>query len=127
MKSDQRVALITGAARRIGLATARKFLAENHRVALLDIDAETLSRAMKLMDPDSILKAGSADRNIFTIPKLLDQTTSLIRVEPFNNAGCHDDLVVEKNVRHSIPTPCQITDVRTRFVHLRKRQNVPSR
>ena len=55
MKSDQRVALITGAARGIGLATARKFLAENHRVALLDIDAETLSRAMKLMDPDKTL------------------------------------------------------------------------
>ena len=55
MKSDQRVALITGAARGIGLATARKFLAENHRVALLDIDAETLSRAMKLMDPDQTL------------------------------------------------------------------------
>ena len=55
MKSDQRVVLITGAARGIGLATARKFLAENYRVALLDIDAETLSRTMKLMDPDQTL------------------------------------------------------------------------
>jgi len=35
--STQRVALVTGAARGIGLATARRFLAEGWRVALLDI------------------------------------------------------------------------------------------
>jgi NAD(P)-dependent dehydrogenase (short-subunit alcohol dehydrogenase family) len=37
------VALVTGAARGIGLATARRFLAEGWRVALLDIDAATLA------------------------------------------------------------------------------------
>src|ERR1043166_902649 len=43
-------ALITGAARGIGLATAKRFLAENHRVAMLDIDGETLGKAVSALD-----------------------------------------------------------------------------
>jgi NAD(P)-dependent dehydrogenase (short-subunit alcohol dehydrogenase family) len=39
-------ALITGAARGIGLATARRFLADGWSVALLDIDGETLARSV---------------------------------------------------------------------------------
>ena len=42
--STQKVALVTGAARGIGLATARRFLADGWRVALLDIDGDTLGR-----------------------------------------------------------------------------------
>ncbi|SED61052.1 NAD(P)-dependent dehydrogenase, short-chain alcohol dehydrogenase family [Rhizobiales bacterium GAS188] len=52
----QKVALVTGAARGIGLATAKRFLAEGWRVALLDIDGETLDRAMAdLAMPDATL------------------------------------------------------------------------
>jgi NAD(P)-dependent dehydrogenase (short-subunit alcohol dehydrogenase family) len=40
-----KVALVTGAARGIGLATAKRFLAEGWRVALLDIDGDTLTRS----------------------------------------------------------------------------------
>jgi NAD(P)-dependent dehydrogenase (short-subunit alcohol dehydrogenase family) len=40
------VALVTGAGRGIGLATARAFLAEGWRVALLDIDSGLLDAAM---------------------------------------------------------------------------------
>src|SRR3954468_19326103 len=49
-------ALITGAARGIGLATAKRFLADGFRVALLDIDGATLERAVAaLNEPERIL------------------------------------------------------------------------
>ena len=52
----KQVAVITGAARGIGLATTRKFLAEGWRVAMLDIDGETQDRAHRdLGDPDNAL------------------------------------------------------------------------
>ncbi len=68
------VAVITGAARGIGLASARWFLAHGHRVALLDIDAATLAQAADALrdgahvfaqpcdvsDPDQVEAAMSA-------------------------------------------------------------------
>ena len=42
--SSAPVAVVTGGARGIGLAVARWFLSQGHRVALIDIDAQTLSR-----------------------------------------------------------------------------------
>ncbi len=52
----QKAALVTGAARGIGLATARRFLAEGWRVALLDIEGELLRGAVaSLADPDRTL------------------------------------------------------------------------
>jgi NAD(P)-dependent dehydrogenase (short-subunit alcohol dehydrogenase family) len=51
-----KIALVTGAARGIGLATAKRFLSEGWRVALLDIDAETLDKAMaELAQPEATL------------------------------------------------------------------------
>ena len=54
--SSQKVALVTGAARGIGLATAKRFLAEGWRVALLDIERELLQDAVAaLANPDNTL------------------------------------------------------------------------
>ena len=45
MSAPGKVAVVTGAARGIGLAVARKFLVDGYRVALLDIDAPALLQA----------------------------------------------------------------------------------
>ena len=71
---EKKVALVTGAARGIGLATAKKFLAEGWRVALLDINVEelrvahqgigkpdtTLDVACDVADPAAITRAFAA-------------------------------------------------------------------
>ncbi|HYI31298.1 MAG TPA: SDR family oxidoreductase [Bradyrhizobium sp.] len=54
--APQKVALVTGAARGIGLAVAKRFLAEGWRVALLDIEAALLQGAVAgLANPDSTM------------------------------------------------------------------------
>ncbi len=50
------VAIVTGGARGIGLAIAGWFLAHGHRVALWDIDGDTLAAtAARLKDPERVL------------------------------------------------------------------------
>ena len=55
-EATQKVALVTGSARGIGLATAKRFLADGWRVALLDIDNETLNRTYNsLIRSDAVI------------------------------------------------------------------------
>jgi meso-butanediol dehydrogenase/(S,S)-butanediol dehydrogenase/diacetyl reductase len=50
------VAVVTGGARGIGLAIGQWFLAKGHRVALLDIDEQTLARTVAAFDrPDAVI------------------------------------------------------------------------
>ncbi|TYO63305.1 SDR family oxidoreductase [Bradyrhizobium hipponense] len=60
-QAPQKVALVTGAARGIGLATAKKFLAEGWRVALLDIERELLGRAVAEIDQGETTLALTCD------------------------------------------------------------------
>jgi NAD(P)-dependent dehydrogenase (short-subunit alcohol dehydrogenase family) len=54
--SPQKVALVTGAARGIGLATAKRFLGEGWRVALLDIENGLLQGAVaEIANPEHTL------------------------------------------------------------------------
>ncbi len=54
--ASHRVALVTGAARGLGLATATRFLADGWRVAMLDVLEDTLQAAVQdLGQPDSTL------------------------------------------------------------------------
>jgi len=57
----RQVALVTGAARGIGLASAQWFLQQGHAVALLDIDAATLQAAAAALSPADRVLALPAD------------------------------------------------------------------
>ncbi|MGV3633791.1 MAG: SDR family NAD(P)-dependent oxidoreductase [Pseudorhodoplanes sp.] len=90
MATDGKVALVTGAARGIGLATARKFLAEGWRVALLDIDNATLARTMaSLALPDRTLAlhcdVADADGVNVAVARVADHFGQLDAL--VNNAG----------------------------------------
>lgn len=84
------VALITGAARGIGLAIAKSFLASGHRVALLDIDAPELERALARINQPSLTLGVVCD---VALPAQVDASVASIvaqwgRIDALvNNAG----------------------------------------
>jgi NAD(P)-dependent dehydrogenase (short-subunit alcohol dehydrogenase family) len=86
----EKVALVTGAARGIGLATAKRFLADGWRVALLDIDGDNLKRTIAALSaPDTTLaittdvsQPDQVDRAYTELSARFGQLDALV-----NNAG----------------------------------------
>ena len=86
----QKAALVTGAARGIGLATAKRFLSEGYRVAMLDIDGETLARSAAALDAPDRTLALTCD---VALPDQVDAAVAQLRARfgsldaLVNNAG----------------------------------------
>lgn len=88
--TEPKVALVTGAARGIGLATARKFLEEGWRVALLDRDRETLDRAIAELGQRNSAMPVHADVSVpGDVARAVEETGSAFgRLDALvNNAG----------------------------------------
>jgi NAD(P)-dependent dehydrogenase (short-subunit alcohol dehydrogenase family) len=88
--AQQKVALVTGAARGIGLATAKRFLADGWNVALIDIDGDNLKRTMSALAKPDVTMALECD---VSDPEAVNRTfdlaaTRFSRLDALvNNAG----------------------------------------
>ena len=87
---QQRVALVTGAARGIGLTTAKRFLDEGWRVALLDIDGDNLARTVQALGlPDRLLEIAADVSDVVAVQAAIDKIANRFqRLDAVvNNAG----------------------------------------
>jgi len=90
LSSSSPVAFVTGGARGIGLAIGQWFLAHGHRVALVDVDGETLARSVAAFDrPDAVIgvhadvsKPDQVSAAVATVVKAFGRLDKLV-----NNAG----------------------------------------
>jgi len=82
-----KIAVVTGAARGIGLTVAKTFLAKSYRVALLDIDAATLRQTEKALGDVLALECDVADPK--QVKTSINQVTERFgRIDALvNNAG----------------------------------------
>lgn len=90
INSSSPVAVVTGGARGIGLAIGQWFLAQGHRVALLDIDGDTLTQtAATLNDPEHVLAVHCDVSSPQQVHAAVAQVTAAFgRVDALvNNAG----------------------------------------
>ena len=88
--SDQQVAIVTGAARGIGLACATWFLAHGYRVALLDIDnAELIKASAALKESTRVLALHCDVSSPAGVNTTIDKISSIFgRIDVLvNNAG----------------------------------------
>jgi NAD(P)-dependent dehydrogenase (short-subunit alcohol dehydrogenase family) len=90
MQNETKVALVTGGARGIGLATGKRFLAEGWRVALLDVQGDLLRESVAALSaPDATLAVeadvsdpGAVTRAMEAVAERFGRLDALV-----NNAG----------------------------------------
>ncbi|MCB1713977.1 MAG: SDR family oxidoreductase [Candidatus Competibacteraceae bacterium] len=86
----KKVAVVTGAARGIGLATTQKFLSEHWQVAMLDIDGEVQDQAHRTLDePDNAVSLWCDVSNPAQVAAAIDKAVARFgRIDALvNNAG----------------------------------------
>lgn len=74
MKLDGKVALITGAARGIGEAIARKFVADGCKVVITDIDQDRLETTLKSMAAGKVAACNGDVTKINDVNKMVQET-----------------------------------------------------
>jgi 3-oxoacyl-[acyl-carrier protein] reductase len=87
--ADARIAVVTGAARGIGLAVAQQFVSDGYRVALVDRDEAEVQKVAAGLPADSVV-AFTADLADFTAPERLVRAVDEALGTPtilVNNAG----------------------------------------
>ncbi|AYG70939.1 MULTISPECIES: SDR family NAD(P)-dependent oxidoreductase [unclassified Rhizobium] len=70
-----RVAVITGAAKGIGLAIARALAARGMKLALLDLDTDALENVTSTLDTDTLVVSGDVS-DLSALTRLQDETVS---------------------------------------------------
>ncbi|MBA2457234.1 MAG: 3-oxoacyl-ACP reductase FabG [Nocardioidaceae bacterium] len=98
MRFDERVVLVTGAARGIGAATARRFASEGARVAVLDLDQADAERAAESLDAPAAIGVGcdvsDGEAVAVAVRRVVDELGGLQVL--VNNAGVTRDNLLHK-------------------------------